>query len=122
MKQYLIHRAYTTMSRMWNMQLPVRVAHEIYMLMKKLEPFHSYGIEQERKLVAKYNGEVSADGQILFRNKDDAPLFRSELIEMNDLEVEVEFEPVRIPFDAVAEGTLSPMDICNLDGFVIFGD
>ncbi len=120
MKQYQINRAYNALGRMANMQLPVRDSRNLYMLSKQLDDAYSFEVEQEKKLIEKYNGVLAGDGRVTFPNDDEAKKFSEELAELNDLEVDVEFDPVIISCDAMREQRISPFDVACLDGFVVF--
>lgn len=120
MKQYQINRAYNALGHLANLQLPVRDSRNLYMLSKRLEDAYAFEAEQERKLFEKYHGSVVGDGGIAFADPDDAKGFKAEIEELHSLDVDVEFEPVRICCDAVGSQRVTPFDIACLDGFVLF--
>lgn len=120
MKQYQINKAYSALGRLANMQMPVRDARNLYMLSKQLDDAYNFELEQERKLIEKYNGVLTGDGGVTFPNNDEAKKFGEELAELNNLDVEVDFDPVVIPCDVMDEQRVSPFDIACLDGFVTF--
>lgn len=120
MKQQQIIHAYNTLGKLSTMQFPAQVSYEIYMLMKKLESTYKFAIEFERKLVGKYNGTIAMDGLITFPNQEDTIKFRDELTEANEIEVNIDFEPVVVSYAAFGEQTVTPMDIANLSGFLKF--
>ncbi|MBQ8619045.1 MAG: hypothetical protein IJ418_16235 [Clostridia bacterium] len=120
MKQYQINRAFGALSRLANLQLPVRDSRNVYMLSKCLEDAYNFELEQEKKLIEKYHGVLGNDGGVVFQNGDDAVGFNSELSELNSLDVEVKFEPVVINCDVMEGQRITPFDIACLDGFVTF--
>lgn len=120
MKQFEINKAYGALTHMANMELPVRVAYDVYMLMKALEPTYKFELERERLLVQKYNGEVSPDGMIKFAAPEDAESFRNEVNELNMMDVEPEYTPITIPYDAMEGHPVTPLEIASLEGFVSF--
>lgn len=120
MKQYQINRAYNALGHLANLQLPVRDSRNLYMLSKRLEDAYAFEAEQERKLFEKYHGSVVGDGGIAFADPDDAKGFKAEIEELHNLDVDVEFEPVRISCDAVGNQRVTPFDVACLDGFVLF--
>ena len=120
MKQYQINKAYSALSRLANMQLPVRDSRNLYMLSKQLDNAYNFELEQEKKLIEKYHGVFTKDGGVTFANSDDSNGFGAELKELNNLEVEVEFDPVVIDCDAMGDQRISPFDVACLDGFVMF--
>ena len=120
MKQYQINKAYSALGRLANMQLPVRDSRNLYMLSKQLDNAYNFELEQEKKLIEKYHGVLTGDGGVTFPNSDETKKFGEELAELNNLEVEVEFDPVVISCDAMEDQRISPFDVACLDGFVMF--
>lgn len=120
MKQYQINKAYNALGRLANMQLPVRDSRNLYMLSKQLDDAYSFEVEQEKKLIEKYNGVLTGDGGVTFPSNDEAKKFSEDLAELNNLEVDVEFDPVVISCDAMDGQRISPFDVACLDGFVTF--
>lgn len=120
MKQYQINRAYSVLKEISNAKLPVCDAYKIYMLMKQIEPAYEFELEQEKKLITKYNGEVGQDGTIRIKEQSDMQAFMKELKEMNDIEFDEEIKVAKIKFDSLGDFTMKPADIKYLDGFVEF--
>ena len=120
MKQYQINKAYSALGRLANMQLPVRDSRNLYMLSRQLEDAYSFELKQEKKLVEKYHGIIDNGGGVTFPNSDEAKKFGEEIAELNNLEVEIDFDPVVISCDSIEDQRISPYDIACLDGFVMF--
>lgn len=120
MRQYQINKAYSALGRLANMQLPVRDSRNLYMLSKQLENAYNFELEQEKKLIVKHHGTLTGNGEVTFPNNDEAKKFGEELAELNNLEVDIEFDHVIILCDAMGNQKISPFDIACLDGFVIF--
>lgn len=120
MKQYQINKAYHAMTRLMTVQFPVRIANSIFLLSKQIEPQYEFAIKRERELMEKYNGQVTPDGVIKFMSPDDAGSFKDEADELSNMDVDVTITPITIPYDAIEEQTITPMDIAYLDGFVSF--
>ena len=120
MKQYQISRAYKTIGKMINMQLPVRTALDIYMMSKKMEDACNFALDQERKLIEKHGGVFMDDGSVDFGTTENADGFRKEIAELNELDIELDIKPVEIQCSSFEEQTLSPFDIACLDGFIRF--
>lgn len=128
MKQHQVNDAYQTLSKLNGTKFPIRVAYNMYQLLKKLEPSYTCEVDLERKLLAKYNGYVSDNGDLVF-GSDDEPLevrkqyradFLSEVNELCNIEVDLDFDPIIIRYDDMEGQTLSITDIAKLDGFVVF--
>lgn len=120
MKQYQINKAYNALGRLANMQLPVRDARNIYMLSKQLDNAYNFELEQEKKLIDKYHGVFTNDGGVTFASKEDGDNFGKALAELNNLDVDVDFDPVVISCEAMGDQRISPFDVACLDGFVVF--
>ena len=120
MKQYQINKAYNAMTRLMTVQFPVRIAYSIYMLMKQIEPCYEFDLKRERELVEKYHGSISMDGMITFPSPDDAGLFKDEIDELTNMDVDVRISPISIPYDSLEDQTITPMEIASLEGFVSF--
>ena len=120
MKQYQINKAYAALGRLANMQLRVRDSRNLYMLSKQLENAYNFELEQEKKLIEKYHGDVTSDGRIHFGDTSDAEGFKQEIGELNNLDIEVEFDPIIINCDDIGDQRITPYDVACLDGFVSF--
>lgn len=121
MKQYRITRAYEVLRGVDDMKMPVRMARDIYHLVKELEPTFQFAAERQKKLIAEYGGKVAADGMVSFAREEDAKAFRDGVDEMNEVDVEYNSAPIEIDLDALGDNTLfTPAEIRKLDGFVEF--
>lgn len=120
MKQIQINAAYNVMRRLANLQLPVKRAYELYMLIKQIEPMREFAVTRGKALLEKYHGTLKSDGEFVFPTKDDAQAFGKELNELNNMEVDVNVTPVVMSYDDMSEYTLSPAEIASIDGFVTF--
>lgn len=136
MKQYRISKAYQVLNGMQNMDMPVRMALHLSMLMKKLSPCFDSAVECERRLLAKYDGDIDANGRIVFKirgadegkatdqDRADAQArmdgFNREQEELAQTEIELDFKPVDIKLDDVADMKITMADMTALDGFVNF--
>ena len=120
LKQHQINKAYGALKRLEKMQLPVKAAYSIFMLIKQLTPAYEFELDRERKLLESYHGTMNQDGSIAFETSEDASRFGAEIEELNSLDVDVKIKPVQINFDDLDQQTLTPYDISCLEGFVSF--
>lgn len=136
MKQYRISKAYQVLNGMQNMDMPVRMALHLSMLMKKLSPCFDSAVECERRLLVKYDGDIDANGRIVFKirgaeegkatdqDRADAQArmdgFNREQEELAQTEIELDFKPVDIKLDDVTDMKITMADMTALDGFVNF--
>lgn len=120
MKQHKINSAFNALNKLMGMELKVRDAYAVFMLRRKLEPSYEFELERERGLISKYDGTILPNGTITFPAEDDAQRFREEIAEMNESEIELEFEPITLNFDALGEQKILPADLAALEGFIRF--
>lgn len=120
MKQYQINKAYVVMAKLSQCELPVRVAHDLYMLRCALEPHYKFAAERDRKLLKQYEGRIGSDGQPVFDTEEQARKFYDELAAGNNLEIELNWDTASVPYDAMDNCRLTPDDIAALDGLVVF--
>jgi len=121
MKQGNINRAYPSLLKLRDFNLPVKKAYAIYKLSVCVENAHEFAAEEERKYLADYNGSISDDGNtISFETPTDCAAFRDKVEELCNVDVDIEIEPVLLTEDDLGEQRLTPADIFNLEGFVTF--
>lgn len=120
MKQMQINRAYAALSRLLNIPLPASEAYGVYMLAKKLEPNYTFELEQQRKLVQKYDGAINSDGSIVFANRKNGIDFQQEIDDLSNIEVILDVDPIIVECSHLDGHKITPIDMYNLDGFVVF--
>lgn len=120
MKQSKINKAYQALRRVSEVPISVNKAYEIYTLMKELETPFNFEAEREKKLIEKYGCTVKPDGMIMFDKKEDASSFQLEISELNDMDVDIKFDPVIIEYGDMSGYAISPSDIFSLESFVEF--
>ena len=121
MKQLQINKAYGALNKLANMQMPVRDAYRLYLLTEQIKPSYNFELEQEKKLLEKYEGVLDqGSGTFQFKDRETMEAFGREMKELNDFDAEIEFDPVEISMDALGTQKLTPVDIMCLEGFVAF--
>ena len=120
MKQSEINKSYNALVRLSQMRLPIKTAFSVYQLVKKIEEPYKFALEEEKKLINKYNAEVKENGIISFSSAEDKNSFQNELQELNQLDHDIEIEPIIIKIEDLGEQTITPSDIFALEGFVEF--
>lgn len=120
MKQSEINKSYNALVRLSQMRLPIKTAFSVYQLVKKIEEPYKFALEEEKKLINKYNAEVKENGIISFSSAEDKDSFQNELQELNQLDHDIEIEPIVIKIEDLGEQTITPSDIFALEGFVEF--
>lgn len=120
MKQSEINKSYNALVRLSQVRLPIKTAFSVYQLVKKMEEPYKFALEEEKKLINKYNAEVKENGIISFSSAEDKDSFQNELQELNQLDHDIEIEPLVIKIEDLGEQTITPSDIFALEGFVEF--
>ena len=120
MKQSEINKSYNALVRLSQVRLPIKTAFSVYQLVKKIEEPYKFALEEEKKLINKYNAEVKENGIISFSSAEDKDSFQNELQELNQLDHDIEIEPIVIKIEDLGEQTITPSDILALEGFVEF--
>lgn len=120
MKQKKIINAYKTLSNMYQMRLPVREAHAIFLLKRQLEDQYYFQLEQEKTLLEEFNGTITRDGDIRFSKREDAEAFHGKISELNDMEIEIDVAPAHLQIERIDDIRLTPEDMEHLDGFIEF--
>ena len=120
MKQSEINKSYNALVRLSQVRLPIKTAFSVYQLVKKIEEPYKFALEEEKKLINKYNAEVKENGIISFSSAEDKDSFQNELQELNQLDHDIEIEPIVIKIEDLGEQTITPSDIFALEGFVKF--
>lgn len=118
MKQGTIVRACMALTHLMDERMPIRTAYELHRLRRQLAPAWDFQAEREQAMLKEMQPERAGDNGLRFRSVEDARRWAAELAELEQMDVELDFTPVRV---AMAEGmTMTPADVGALDGFVIF--
>ena len=120
MKQEKINRAYNSLSKLVEYNLPLKKARGIYKLMKSVEDAYQFAANEERKYLSEYKGVIKDDNTITFETPTDCSAFQDRLAELIRMDVDIEIDTVVLTEQDIGEQKLMPMDIYNLEGFVIF--
>ena len=119
MKQGRVNKAYNSLSKLVEYNLPIKKARGVYKLMKAVEDAYQFAVSEERKYLAEYNGVIN-DNTITFETPTDCAAFQDKVAELNNMDIDVEIETVTLTEQDIGEQKLTPIDIYNLEGFVIF--
>lgn len=111
---------YPMLQKLITMELPVKVSYQLYKVGKKIEDEKSFFIQEEKKLIEKYNGKVDAVGKIDFEDDKNRESFVKEYQELNNLEIkDLDSLPIKINIEDL-NIKLSALEISVLDGFIDF--
>lgn len=112
--------AYLSITRLNSVRFGIKDAFSVYKLRKKLEDVYNFFVEEQRKIIEKYNGEILEDGRIQFDSNETAEKARNDIESLNNSSIDVDIEPITINISEIQDGTMTPRDIEMLDGFIIF--
>lgn len=120
MLQEKINRAYGSLMKLSNFNLPVKKAYAVYKLVQAVEGAYQFAFNEQQKYLAEFKGVPSEDGNIIFETPAECVAFKNKLEELNGVDVEISIDAVNLTEDDLGEQTLTPTDIFNLEGFVDF--
>lgn len=120
MKQEKINRAFPSLMKLRDINLPVKKARAIYKMYVTVEGAYEFALGEEKKYLSEFNGTVAGDGSINFNSPEECAAFKEKFEELVHSEVDLNIEPVVLSENDIGDQTLTPGDIYNLEGFVIF--
>lgn len=110
--------AYKVVSGMGQKSMQVQTALKLFRLKKALEPQFEFYREQETRLIKTNGGTISETGNVKFTDAEKQLTFLQERREMNEMEVDLETEPVKINCADLKEITVNELEA--LDGLIDF--
>lgn len=111
---------YPMLQKLITMELPVKVSYQLYKVGKKIEDEKNFFVQEEKKLIEKYHGEVDAVGKINFEDDKNKESFIKEYQELNNLEIkDLDSLPIKINIEDL-NIKLSALEISVLDGIIDF--
>ena len=120
MKQEKINRAYPSLVKLKDVSLPVKKAYAVYKLYSAVEDAYNFALGEEKKYLNEFGGVIVEDGSINFKSAEDCSAFKARFDELINSEIELNIESVTLTESDVEGQKLTPGDIYNLEGFVIF--
>lgn len=120
MIQEKINRAFPSLVKMRDLNLPVKKARAIYKIYIATEEICSFAASEEKKYLDEFRGTLSNDGTIDFQTPEECASFKEKFEELCHSDVELDIEPVVLTEADLGDQRLTPGDIYNLEGFVIF--
>ena len=121
MKQERINRAYGALRRLNEYKLPVKKAYAVYKLMRAIDDSYQFALGEEQKYLSEFGGVLNEDGSIQFSSPEKCEMFKEKVQELSNNDTDISFEQVVLNESDLGEQTVTPADIYNLEGFVIFG-
>jgi hypothetical protein len=110
-----------TLQKLVGIKLPIKASYAIFRLSKEIDSQKDFFIEEERKLIDKYNGSIDENGRITFKDQSNFEPFAKEYAELNETEIVIKEQlPIVIKLDAVEGGDFAPVDFFSLEGIIDF--
>lgn len=107
------------LQRMVDLKLPVKKAHKVYLLAKKINEQREFFAQEEKKLIEKFNAEILESGNIKFSSKEDQSGFMAEHADLMQYEM-TDLESIELTFDDLGDAEFSPKDLMSLEGVINF--
>ena len=89
----------------------------LYSVRKTLSPHYEFQMEENKKLIEKYNGKVS-ENTIQFETPEDATAFQKEFNEIEELEIDMDFKKQEVKLSDIPDITIKQMEA--LEDFIEF--
>lgn len=111
-------KALPVLQKIITLQLPIKKAYQIYSLTKVINEQREFFINEEKKLIERFDAEVLEDGTIKFLDVESARDF--EVAHQEIMEYPVSAEAIDLKFDDLGDATLTPIDLMALEGIINF--
>ena len=107
------------MQRIMELRLPIKKAHKLYSLAKVINEQREFFINEEKKLVEKFNGTINENGSITFPTTEDQANFAAAHYEILNYEVP-EIVAIDLTFDDLGDAAFTPYELSLLEGAINF--
>lgn len=101
------------------LKLPIKKAYQVYKLTKSIEDKRQFFIQEEKKLIDKFNVEILENGNIKFNSVEDQMTFSKEHADLMQYEIE-ELETLELNFDDLGDVEFTPRELMALEGIINF--
>lgn len=120
MNQGKINRAFPSLAKLRDMNMPVGKARDIYKLYTVLEQAYNFAAGEEKKYLEQYNAIINEDGSVSFKCAEDCGAFKEKMDCLSNSEADIDIEAVSLSDKDIGNQAITPGDIYNLEGLVIF--
>ena len=107
--------------KLMDLKLPVKKAFKVYSLAKQINEQRDFFINEEKKLIEKFQGVVDERGMITFNSVEDQQAFSREHNELMSFVLEG-IEPIELSFADLGDAEFTPMELAILEGVINFID
>lgn len=103
------------------LRLPPKKAYALYSISKTIGEKFEFVANEQRKLVEEYGVSVSPEGYFNFEeNPEKGAEFMAKLQELNDMEIDLDINPVILTENDTQGFTLTMAQVAALEGVVSF--
>lgn len=106
------------LQRMMELKLPIKKAYSIYSLAKVINEQREFFINEEKKLIEKFEAEVLEGGNIRFKDAESQRDFMKEHSVL--MKFEVNAEVVDLSFEDLGNAEFTPVELMQLEGIINF--
>ena len=89
-------KAFKVLMSIGQEKIPVGTAYKLFCKKRALQPVFDFQIEQERVIIDRYNAVADERGNISPKNPADRPAMQSDLKALNQMECQIDIEPIEI--------------------------
>ena len=108
------------LQRMMELKLPIKKAHGIYSLAKVINEQREFFINEEKKLIEKFNAEILEGGNIRFKDAESQVGFMTEHNAL--MQYEVDAAAIDLSFEDLGNSEFTPVELMQLEGVINFVD
>ena len=106
------------LQRMMELKLPIKKAYAVYSLAKVINEQREFFINEEKKLIEKFNVEVLSNGNIRFEDTESQNEFVAEHNALMQYEVNV--VAIELSFEDLGNAEFTPVELMQLEGVINF--
>lgn len=107
-----------TLQRMMELKLPIKKAYSIYTLEKLINEQRNFFVNEEKKLIDKFNAEVLEGGKLKFKDTESQLGFVAEHNEL--MQYEIDAVAIDLSFEDLGDAEFTPAELMQLEGVINF--
>lgn len=111
--------ALPVLQKLMELKLPVKKAYAVYALAKQINEYREFFINEEKKMISKFNVQIAENGDLHFNSQEDQLTFIQEHNDLMLYEVE-DVKSVELSFSDLGDVEFTPKELSTLDGVINF--
>lgn len=119
MKSQQLISALSVLNKLMELKLPIKKAYALYSLAKQVNEYREFFINEEKKMITKFNVQVAENSELHFNSQEDQIKFVEEYNELMQYEIE-DIKCVDLLFTDLGDLEITPMELMLLDGIINF--